>query len=81
MDLRNHTYRGVAGTPVQDFETATTEGEKSTSNGHKDAEILMCGASNCGSAEHKQCQLERSCEEEEDYILKPSPKHKFEPNN
>ena len=74
VNMRNHSFKDVAKTPIEDFESATTSYVKPSWIG-KPNYLWMCGTLESGD------QKEREGKESElnDYILEPFSKHKFEP--
>ncbi|MCO5577795.1 hypothetical protein L7F22_031628 [Adiantum nelumboides] len=75
--MKDHSYRDVAKTLVQDYDSTIING-----NGvpwmQTKAHIWMCGASDNGDLTKEECILERSVTDEA-YIPEPFPEHLFEP--
>ena len=79
MNLKDHSYRDVARTRVEDFESATTD-IKSTVPSWANAQthLWMCGASNTDSLLKEQYALNRDVPDDA-YIPEPFLEDEFEP--
>ena len=79
VNLKDHSYRDVAWTPVEDFESTTTD-IKSTipSWANTQTHLWMCGASDTDSLLKEQCALSRDAPDEA-YVPEPFPEDDFEP--
>ena len=79
VNLKNHSYKDVAQTPVEDFESATTD-NKSTIPSWANAQthLWMCGASDTDSLLKDQCTTERDARDDT-YIPEPFPEDEFKP--
>ena len=66
VNMRDHSFRDVAKTPVEDFESATISYSKPSLIGQP-THLWMCGTSKNG--DQKEKEKERS--ELNDYILEP----------
>ncbi|MCO5577550.1 hypothetical protein L7F22_031381 [Adiantum nelumboides] len=77
INMKDHSYRDVAKTPVQDYDSIVING-----NGvpwmQTKAHVWMCGASDNGDLTREECILERSLTDEA-YIPEPFTEHLFEP--
>ena len=56
VNLKDHTYRDVNKTPVEDFNSATTPDTELPSWMNAKTHLWMCGASQCG-----ELQIETVC--------------------
>ena len=74
VNMRDHSFRDVVKTPVEDFEFATISYSKPSWIG-KPTHLWMCGT----SKNRDQKERERKESELNYYILKPFLEHKFEP--
>ncbi|MGJ2631377.1 retropepsin-like aspartic protease, partial [Salmonella enterica subsp. enterica serovar Paratyphi A] len=70
INLKNHDYRDVIRTPVEDFDSATTIGSEFPTGFGKPKELWMCGASQCGSLQREEYILETAINDGT-YIPKP----------
>ena len=76
INLSNHSYRDVAKTPVEDFESATATTKSSRPSWvQSDSHLWMCGASE-GRVDEEDVQPKL----DEDYILEPFPNDQFIPD-
>jgi hypothetical protein len=80
INLADHSYRDVARTPIEDFESATAM-DKSTRPSRESFEMLlwMCGASECGSEGKAECTKDRESQDEA-YIPEPFLEAKLQPD-
>ncbi|MCO5571753.1 hypothetical protein L7F22_025501 [Adiantum nelumboides] len=78
INMKNHSYRDVAKTPVQEFDSTTVNGKEVPAWMQTKAHVWMCGASDSGDLTKEECILERSVTDEA-YIPEPFPEHLFEP--
>ncbi|MCO5563849.1 hypothetical protein L7F22_017498 [Adiantum nelumboides] len=77
-NMKDHSYRDVAKTPVQEFDSTTINGKEVPAWMQTKAHIWMCGPSESGDLTKEECILERSVTDEA-YIPEPFPEHLFEP--
>ncbi|RYA40215.1 hypothetical protein DD606_25715 [Enterobacter cloacae complex sp. GF14B] len=78
IHLKDHSYKDVNQTPVEEFDSATVAGSELPAWLGQPKELWMCGASHCGSLRREECVLERAIEDKE-YIPKPFPEDALEP--
>ena len=78
INMKNHSYRDVKQTPVEDFDSATMTGSEIPAWLGQSKELWMCGASQCGSLKREECILERAIEDK-DYAAEPFPEEALEP--
>ena len=78
INTKDLTYRDVARTPVEDFESGTQESADIPSWKNVKAPIWMCGASDQGSLHPDECVFYRPIEDEA-YMPEPFPEEEFEP--
>ena len=78
INLKDHSYRDVMKTPVEEFDSTTTRGSDLHLWSSGDTHLWICGASECGSLRREDCQLDRDKEDKE-YIPDPFPEELFKP--
>ncbi|MCO5577929.1 hypothetical protein L7F22_031764 [Adiantum nelumboides] len=78
INMKDHSYRDVARTPVQEFDSTTINGKEVPTWMQTKAHVWMCGASDNGDLTKEECILERSVTDEA-YIPEPFSEHLFEP--
>ena len=70
--MKDHSYRDVNRTPVEDFNSATARETEIPAWLNSKGHIWMCGASDCGSLTRKEGKGDRDFEDS-DYIPEPFP--------
>ena len=76
ISLKDHSYRDVTKTPVEEFDSTTTRGTDLPSWSNGNTHLWMCGASENGSLKREDYNLE--CDEEEnEYIPYPFSEEMF----
>lgn len=74
ININDHSYRDVARTPVEDFESATITASSRPSWVKSTPELWMCGASDA------EDENEENSKSDDAYVLDPFPDQKFVPD-
>ncbi|MCO5566309.1 hypothetical protein L7F22_019986 [Adiantum nelumboides] len=79
ISLKDHSYRDVMKTSVEDFDSATPNESDVPTWLCQKKEIWMCKASDCSDFDEKEAALDRALGDEA-YMPEPFREHMFEPN-